>query len=276
METKLSEAVNELVTDLVLFLPQLVVSLVIFFLTLVAASLATELVQRGLKRRHVTKETELLIGQVVRWTILIAGTVSALQQVNFELTAFLAGLGIVGFTVGFALQDVSKNFVSGLLLLLEQPFSIGEAVKVSDFSGKVENISLRTTEIRTWDGILICIPNADVFTRPIVNYSRAPRRRLELNAGVSYDSDLSFVERTALQTILEVPGVVADPPPQVIFNNLGPSTVDFTLYYWVDVSEIGFLDATDAGITGIKGAFEQAGIDMPYPTQTLNVRQMTS
>ena len=276
METGLSQALEDLLSSLVLFLPNLVVSLVIFVLTLIGAGLVSKLLKKGLQRRHVSKETELFLAQIVRWTILVLGTVSALQQIDFDLTAFVAGLGIVGFTVGFALQDVSKNFVAGLLLLLQQPFCIGEAVKVSEFSGKVENITLRTTEIRTWDGVLVSIPNADVFTTPIINYSRTPRRRAELAAGVSYDSDLEFVRQTALKTVSEIPGVMADPAPKVVYNNLGASTVDLTLYYWVDLSQAGFLDAKDAGITEIKEAFEQAGIEMPYPTQTLHVRQASS
>jgi small-conductance mechanosensitive channel len=96
------------------------------------------------------------------------GVVVSLQQVNFDVTAFLTGVGILGFTVGFALQDVSKNFVAGLLLLLQQPFVIGETIQVTGYTGEVTAITMRATEIKMEDGQLVMIPNATVFTSPIV------------------------------------------------------------------------------------------------------------
>jgi len=99
---------------------------------------------------------------------LILGIIIALQQVNFNVTAFLTGVGILGFTVGFALQDVSKNFVAGLLLLLQQPFNIGETIQVAGYTGRVSAINMRATELGTHDGQIVLIPNATVFTSPIV------------------------------------------------------------------------------------------------------------
>lgn len=271
MIDKINQTGDELLTQALLFVPKLVTALVVFVLALILAGFISRLVNQGLKRRDTDKELTLLLTRLTRWAVVIFGSVIALQQVDFDLTAFLTGLGVLGFTVGFAIQDVSKNFVAGVLLLLEQPFDIGDAIKVADFAGTVITVDLRATELLTFDGKNVLIPNADVFTSPIVHYGRANRRRIELKAGVAYESDLDQVRQTAVTAISSIAGVLQDPPPQVIFDNFGPSTMDFTLYYWANTQEIDLFAAKDAGMRAIKTAFEKAGIEMPYPVQTIRL-----
>lgn len=266
-----SDALQGLLTDAIHFLPNLVAALVVFVVALALAGLLSRTVRRQLNRRQVDSELTLLIGQVTRWGIVVLGTMIALQQVDFDLSAFLAGLGILGFTVGFAIQDVSKNFVAGLLLLLQQPFDIGDSIEVAGYGGTVMTIDLRATQMRTFDGKHLLIPNADVFTSAIINYSQTPRRRIQLTAGVAYDSDLDKVEGTTLATISQLAGVLEDPAPAVVFDNFGESSVDFSLYYWVDANLPGVWGGTNAGVKAIKIAFEQANIDMPYPIRVVQM-----
>lgn len=272
--TGLSTAVQKWVEDFFLFLPSLIAALVIFILGLVAAGVVGSLVQRGLKRRNADPEIVILLTKITRWTMIILGTTIALQQVNFNLTAFLTGLGIVGFTIGFALQDVSKNFVAGVLLLIQQPFDIGDAIEVSDFVGTVLEISLRATEIRTLDGRHVFIPNGDVFTSPITNFTRAASRRAEVSVGVDYASDLEHVRQTAIAAVSGVKGLLQDPAPVVVYQNFGGTTIDFTLYFWVDNRESDPPSAQNEAIAAIKVAFEQAGIEMPFPTQTIQFKKL--
>lgn len=260
---------QEMLTDLISFLPRLIVALLIFVLSLYLAGVLARLVRSALTRRKADQEITLLIHQLTRWGIITLGIFTALQHIGFNVNAFLAGLGILGFTVGFALQDVSKNFVAGVLLLLEQPFDLGDVIEVSGFIGKVGAVEPRATELHTFDGQTVLIPNADVFTSPIKNYSRYPKRRLDLTIGVAYDSDLDEVRRTVLAVVERIPGVVADPPPRVVFNNFGESSIDFTVYYWIDLKTGDFLGALDEGVTQIKTAFREKGIEIPYPTRTV-------
>lgn len=256
------------------FIPSLIAALVIFILGLIAAAIAGRVVERGLKRRKADPEIVTLLTKIARWTVVILGTTIALQQVNFNLTAFLTGLGIVGFTIGFALQDVSKNFVAGILLLIQQPFEIGDAIEVSDFVGTVLEISLRATEIRTLDGRHVFIPNGDIFTSPITNFTRAASRRAEVIVGVDYASDLERVRQTAIEAISGVKGLLQDPPPEVVYQNFGGTTIDFTLYFWVDNRETNPPAAQNEAIAAIKVAFDQAGIEMPFPTQTIQFKRL--
>ena len=272
--TGLSAAVQTWIEDFFLFLPNLIAALVIFVLGLIFAALIGRAVQTGLERRKVNPEINSLLTKITRWTVVILSIIIALQQVNFNLTAFLTGLGIVGFTIGFALQDVSKNFVAGILLVVQQPFAIGDAIEVSGYTGTVLEISLRATEIRTPDGRHVFIPNGDVFTNPITNFTRATSRRAEVTVGVDYDSDLEQVRRTAIEAISGVKGLLEDPPPEVVYQNFGGATVDFTLFFWVDNKETNPSAAQDEAIAAIKLAFDRAGIEMPLPTQTIHYKQI--
>jgi len=262
-----SKTLQDLLTDFLTFLPNLIAALLIFVVSLYLAGLIAKLVRRSLEGRKADNEIMLLLTKLSRWSIIILGSIAALQQVGFDVTAFLAGVGVLGFTVGFALQDVSKNFVAGLLLLLEQPFDIGDVIEVGEYTGTVANVELRATEIYTFDGQNVLIPNADVFTSPIKNFSRYNKRRLDITIGVAYDSDLEVVRQTALDVVSQIKGVINDPAPSLIFNNLNESTIDFTVYYWIDLEIGGYLESMDAGVSGIKTVFQEKGIEMPYPTR---------
>jgi small-conductance mechanosensitive channel len=262
-----------MVAGALLFIPKIVVALVVFVITLVVAGATGRLVDRVLKKRETDPELTLLMTRLARWAVIGLGCVVSLQQVDFDLTAFLTGLGILGFTFGFAIQDVSKNFIAGVLLLLQQPFDIGDAIEVAGYSGTVVTVDLRATELLTFDGKNVLIPNADVFTSPIVHFGRGNRRRIDLSVGVAYDSDLERVKRTAVETISQVEGVLDDPVPNVVFDALAESTVDFTLYYWIDTEKIGLFDAKDKGVRTIKRTFEDAGIEIPYPIQTVRLEK---
>lgn len=250
-------------------LPGIIAAVVIFLATLYLAHLAARAISRSLRARKVNDQAILMISKISRYSIIIIGTIVALQQVGFNLTAFLTGLGIAGFTIGFALQDVSKNFISGILLLVERPFEIGDSIKVADYTGSVVAVDLRATEIRTLDGTVVFIPNSAIFTNPITNYSKATRRRVDISVGVGYDSDPELVRRTALQAIDTIPGLLREPAPSVLFQNFGGSTIDLTIYFWVDTQKMDPFAAKDTGLLAINKAFQQAQIEMPYPTQTL-------
>jgi small-conductance mechanosensitive channel len=264
---------EQLVLDFLVLLPQLIAALVVFAVGLYLASIIRRVVRRRLERRTENPQPIFLISQITYWCVGILVTAISLQMVGFNLTAFLAGLGIAGFTLGFALQDVSKNFIAGLLLLVQQPFNVDETIGVGDYIGKVVTIDLRATQLRTPDGRLVLIPNGDVFINPITNYSEAKFRRIEISTGVAYESEPEKVRQTALQAISVVPGLQSDPAPEVRLQNFGSSTLDLSVYYWIDTNQTNVTAAKDVGLEAIKHAFEQAKIDMPFPVQTVYLRQ---
>ena len=250
------------------FLPGLLAALVIFLATLYLATLISRLIRRSLEKQRVDPALTLLLFYATRWAIVLIGLVAALRQVNFELTGFLAGLGILGFTLGFALQDISRNIVAGMLLLVHRPFEIGDLVEIEGFSGRVKSVDLRSTEILTLDGNNVLIPNGNVFTVPIVNYSRESTRRIELTIGVAYDSDLELVRHTALHAIRSIPDVLSTPGPSLYFHTFNDSSIDFTARYWIDTRVTDAVTAIDPAIVAIQQAFARRNIEIPYPIQT--------
>ena len=255
-------------------LPSLVAGLVIFLLSLYLARVLSRTAKRVMGRRKEDRELTMLVTRIVRWTVVGLGIILALEQAGQDVTALLTGLGILGFTVGFALQDVSANLVSGILLLFEQPFDIGDAVDVAGYSGRIHNIEIRATEMLTHDGLLVLIPNREVFTNPITNYTRISQRRISLTLGVGYDSDLAEVERVMLDAVRQVEGVKEDPAPFFMVDSFGDSAINTTVYYWYDTRDEGLQDMTNTGALAVKTALDQAGIDMPYPIRSVELKKL--
>jgi small conductance mechanosensitive channel len=269
----LTKIINQWANNFVEALPLIVVGLIIVILSIVLARILANLIQKALNARGTDREINILLSRIVRWTILAFGILVAFQQAGTDITAFLTGLGVLGFTVGFALQDVSSNFVAGILLLWQQPFDIGDTILVNDYVGEVKNINLRDTEIFSVEGLSIRIPNSDVFTNAITNYTQTNRRRIELEIGVSYDTDLKRAQDAALKAVSEIDGLLEDPEPQMVFHTFGGTTVNGTLYIWADLDQLGYQTARGQVLGAIKSAYEAAKIEMPFPTQQLLISQ---
>ncbi|MCL5429072.1 MAG: mechanosensitive ion channel [Chloroflexi bacterium] len=271
--TILTDFFNGLMAQTARQAPVILLALLAFIAGLYFARLAKALVQRGLRFRRADPELSLLLGRIVQWGIIIFALLFATQQIGVDVTAFLTGLGILGFTLGFALQDISKNFVSGILMLLQKPFSLGDTIEVSGFNGKVLDITLRDTVLLTGEGLRVRIPNGDIFTKPIVNFSRLRRRRIEITLGVDYDSDLDEVRQVALETIKNIPGVLSDPAVDIVFESFAEHAIRSQISYWYDESKTSHPRALDAGISGLKSAFDRAGIEVPVPYRELRLHE---
>ena len=259
---------NDFIDIFIKGIPNLVTALVIFVASIYLASVIGGIVRRVLVLRKAPEGVTHLLSQLTRWAIIVAGTITAVQRF-FDVTAFLAGLGIIGFTIGFALQDVMKNFAAGIILLIQQPFHIGEAIGVKDYDGTVLQIDLRTTEMKTFDGRIVILPNADVLANPIVNYTRADRRRVDLPVGIPYETDAETARQAVLDAIESVPGFVAEPAAMVGFSSFGDSTLVLSTFFWIDMAKTNPLVAKDEALTRIKAALESRGIHNPLPAQVV-------
>src|SRR5215212_238227 len=211
--------VDQLIAFFISGTPKLLSALIIFVLSLYFARLISNVLRRVLQKRRAPAGVVQLLGELVLWSIIVAGTITALQQF-VNVAAFLTGLGILGFTVGFALQDIMKNFAAGVILLLQQPFHVGETIGVKGFDGTILAIDLRATEMRATDGRVVILPNADVLANPIINYSRANQRRVELSLNLPHASEPNAVRQIVLQAVENVPGFISEPTPVIVFNSL--------------------------------------------------------
>ena len=265
------EYFNQLFDKVVASLPNVLTAVLIFAISLYVSQLLSNLLKKGLTKRNTDREVTMLLSQVTRWSIIVIGTIMALQRF-FDVSAFLTGLGILGFTVGFAMQEIMQNFVAGVILLIQQPFEVEDVIETDQFLGTILTINIRTTEMKTLDGRIVIIPNAAILANPITNYTRADFRRVELAVGVSYDADPAEVRQVVTEAIENVPGFVSEPEPMVVFHTFGGSSIDMSAFFWIDTSKTNPPMATDSAFEFVKAALDKKDIEIPFPITTVLVQ----
>lgn len=240
-------------------IPNLITALLIFIVSLYLARILSNTLRRVLNKRRAPAGVTHILAQLMLWSIVVIGTITALQRF-FNVTAFLTGLGILGFTVGFALQDIMKNFAAGIILLLQQPFHVGESIGVKGFDGTITEIDLRSTEMRATDGRVIILPNADILANPIINYSRANSRRVDLLLHLPHSSDPDTVRLLVLDAIRNVSGFMKVPEPVIVFNNLTDTALELNASFWVDMTKNDPAYAKDVVLLKVKPALDAKGV----------------
>lgn len=271
----MQEYFSTLAESIIGSIPNILTAILIVAISIYAGIGLSRLLKRVLKKQDAEPGVSHLLSQILKWTIISIGIIAALQRF-FDVTAFLAGLGILGFTIGFALQNIMQNFVSGIILLVQQPFKVGHVVGIAGYDGTVLKIGLRTTEMKTLDGRIVFLPNGDVLAQPIVNYTRADLRRVELPIGVAYDSDTEVIRTIILDELKNVKGYVQTPEPLVVFHTFGASSIDLTVYFWDDTSVASPPAAKDEALTRIHQAFKKSNIEVPYPVQVVRTQERKS
>lgn len=265
------------VDTLVLYLPNLVVAVLIVVLAAVVARVARRAVRavlgRVTDRAPQARNVVELLGTLAYVAVLAAGTFVALGVLNLSgvVTTLLAGAGIVGLALGFAFQDIASNFIAGILMAVRTPFLVGEIIETNGFTGPVEEITLRSTLLRTFQGQLVILPNAKVYGEAIVNYSRLGQRRVDLGCGVGYGDDLGKAQRVAVAAVEGLSMRAADRPVQLYYTEFGDSSINFTVRFWVDFrAQTDFLEAQSEAIQAVKVAFDAEGVTIPFPIRTLD------
>ena len=246
--------------------------LAIFVLAVLLARLAQHAVARLLAVRLHPRGTQTALGKVARYVVVVVGAGVALSTAGLDLTAALAASTVLLVGLGFGLQNVAHNFVSGLILLIEQPIRPGDFVQVGGTFGEVEDIGLRATRVITRDQVAIFVPNSELATTQVVNHSRPTSNlRISVGVGVAYGSDVERVRRVLLECARTTPQVLAEPAPEVRFTDFGDSSLDFSLLAWIaDPAED--LRVASALRFAIDAAFRAAGITIPFPQRDLHLR----
>ena len=262
----MQDFLNQFIENFIAGIPNLLTALAIFIVSLYLARIMSNILRRVLRRQKAPEGVTHLLAQLILWTVVTLGAITAIQRF-FNVTAFLAGLGIIGFTIGFALQDVMKNFVSGIILLIQQPFHVGEVIGAAGFDGTVQQIDLRTTQMETTDGRIVTLPNAGILSNPIINYTRARRLRVDLNLSLPHNTDPNSTRQLILDAVQGVAGFVNEPAPVVVFNNLTSSAMEMTANFWIDATKNNPAKAKDSALLNVMSSFGKQGIEIPYPVQ---------
>ena len=263
-------SLQELLGTAVKNLPGLLSGIIILFLTRYFAQFTQKIASKAGEALR-SQSLKILLKKtiyVATWVvgILFAGVVAF---PGLDLGDIIATLGIGSVAIGFAFQDIVKNFLAGIILLVEEPFRIGDEVEINDYQGKIENISIRTTQIRTYQGEKVLLPNATVFTNAVKVNTAYDTRRTDLGVGVDYNTPLSEAADILNRTIRRVEGVVDNPSPEIDLVNFGDSSIDFVVRYWSDPKQKEVRHVQTRAIIAIKKAFDEADINIPYPIRTL-------
>jgi small conductance mechanosensitive channel len=185
-------------------------------------------------------------------------------------------LGISSVAIGFAFRDVLQNFLAGILLLLNEPFRVGDQIKMGDIEGTVEEIETRATMIRTYDNRRMVVPNAELFTNAVTVNTAYDKRRIEYDVGIGYGDDIENAKRLIREALGTVDDVMTDPAPDVLVHELADSTVNIRVRWWiVPPRRADALDSRDKVLTAIKNKLAENGVDLPFPTQQILFHDQT-
>ena len=230
---------------------------------------------RLLFRRIIADLTiENLIKQVAYYAVWTLGVIVALDAFGFDPQTVATGLGLTSLALGFALKDILSNFVSGILILLLRPFELNDQIIVGETEGNVERIDLRATQLKTYDGRVVLVPNAELFTSRIINNTAAPVRRSRVSLPIGYDSDLAQVVQITNQAAQATAGVLAEPPTSVRIQELGPDDILLEVRFWTDSRRSDVVLTSSSVRTEVVRALKAAGIGLPDPSlRTLTSRQ---
>jgi small conductance mechanosensitive channel len=253
-----------LLTQLVAWLPSLfaaIVMLILFWATFRLTSPGLDRVLRGVGLDPAL--SSMLLG-VYRFSLLSFGVVMAAGQLGINIAAALAGLGVVGLSIGFAAKDSLGNIMAGFLIFWDQPFGVGDWISVNDYEGKVAEITMRTTRLRTRDNTWVIIPNQEVINHILVNHSTKGEVRLNVPIGIAYKEYIPEARRVLLEAIASVPDVKRSPAPAVVVSALGGSSVDLLVQVWI-VNAEDEKPAYFRVLEACKLALDNAGIQIPYP-----------
>ncbi len=221
------------------------------------------------ERRRGDLRGALVLARLVRLGVVGLALIYALAQVGVRIGPLVAAAGVGGVALAFAVKSIFENFLAGILLLLRRPFRPGDEIAALDFAGTVEDVNLRTVVLRTYDGRRVHLPNGNVLSSPIVNESAFPVRRSELLVGVAYAADVARAADELRRAAEQVPGVVADPPPEAYAFQFGASSVDLCLRFWHASSTAEGWRVRHAVLAGAKRRLE--AVEIPIPFEQLTV-----
>lgn len=231
------------------------------------------IVNRILKRTNVDIGVRQSVGTIIRYVIIIIGMTIIIQTAGINLSALGFIAGALGVGIGFGLQGITNNFISGLIILFERPVKVGDRIEVGEISGDVTKIAARATTVLTNDNISIIIPNSDFINKEVINWSHNDRRiRYNIPVSVAYKEDPRYVRKLLLEVVKENSGVLKHPTPDVLFSEYGESSLDFNLRVWTtDYTDRPRVLKSQLYYAVFK-KFQEHHIDIPFPQRDVHIK----
>jgi small-conductance mechanosensitive channel len=238
------------------------------------ATTLVRLLQRRIERsKSLTPSVRLLITQISRFTLILVAILIAVQSVGIDLTAFAVFSGALGVGIGFGLQKIVSNLISGIILLTDRSIKPGDVIEIGAAYGVVSSLGARYASVVTRDGVEYLIPNEDLIANTVINWSFSNRRvRRRLPIGVSYSCDVDQAMKLCMEAALETRRVLKDPPPNCLLVGFGDSSVDLELRFWIDDPEDGVANVSSLVLLAVWHKFKENGIEIPFPQRDVHLR----
>lgn len=257
-------------------LPNLVIGLLVFVLFLFVSTWTRKLVQRLNAGKHAN--LVFVLGRLTQWSIRLLGMLLAVTIAfpTFTPGNLISALGITGIAIGFAFKDIFENFLAGILILVTEPFRIGDQIVFGSFEGTVEQIETRATKMRTYDGRLVVIPNSDLYKGSFIVNTAYPERRLQYDLVIGNGDDIALAKRVILDAMHALPGVETEPGADVLVVEFADAGVKLRMRWWIKPPRrADALDLQDQVLEAVKKALTAHGIDLPYPTYQVLLHDQT-
>lgn len=274
MESLLQEiqsTVLDLVGQGVSFIPGVLTAVIILALTRYGADAVRHITHKAVEKLLNNRSLQTLLVQIGYATAWICGVLVAAVVAfpDLGMGDIIALLGLGSVAVGFAFQDIFKNFLAGIILLLQQPFRIGDQIIVDAYEGTVEEIALRSTQIRTYRGEEVVIPNSIVFTSTVQVMTALPHRRTDLEIGLDYNTPLAEAKQILFDAVRPVSGVEVSPEPEVDIVGFGDSSINFVVRYWTSPRQAEVRRIKTQVMIALKKACDDVDYNIPYPIRTV-------
>lgn len=208
--------------------------------------------------------THLLVDHVFRITLVTLALIMAASQLGIDVGAALAGLGVVGFALGFAAKDSLSNTIAGFLIFWDKPFSVGDYLTTANLTGEVARITMRTTRLKTLDNTYVVIPNREIMENVLVNHSLHGDTRLPVSIGIAYKEDIGQAREVITAAVGDLPDVLSDPAPEIVVDTLGESSINLIVFVWIQ--DARYREPIRRRVLeAAKRALDEAGIEIPFP-----------
>jgi small-conductance mechanosensitive channel len=244
--------------------------------TLLVGYFVARIITRGVTRfagQRVGAQEVMLLRRIMFYSIFALVVISALHQLGIDLSILLGAAGILTVALGFASQTSASNLISGLFLVAERPFAVGDLLRFGDVTGEVLSIDLLSVKVRTFDNLLVRIPNENIIKERLTNLTAFPIRRVDLKVGVAYKEELRRVQEVLLAAADRNPLCLEDPKPFLFFVGFGDSALEMEFRVWAKTENFRILRSELQ--TEIKESFDEVGIEIPFPHRTLYAGSVT-
>lgn len=265
------DSINNLLNAMVGRLPYIVAGILVLLIFYLLAKLIKAIFWSASKRTSLDNRLRILFSRVIGVFVIIIGIFTCLTVIipSFNFGDMIAGLGFTSFVVGFATKDILNNLLSGVLILWQQPFQIGDYVFIGSNQGVVEYIGVRATRLRKDDGELVLVPNGDMYSNALTIRSAGAERRMILKINVDYDADIAQTKEIIGKVLTSVEGVVKEPQSKVVVTDLTGDGINLSVYFWINTDKNSPMMVLDEVATEIKTALNTGGITMFPPSSMI-------